>query len=254
MSQNLSKPQGLYDPQWEHDACGIGAVVNLSGRREHLIVEHGKQVLLNLQHRGAAGADESTGDGAGMLMQIPHEFLVGQAGALGVTLPEREQYGLAMVFLPQDKAVRRRCEEVLTEAIVEGALKVLGWRDVPTDNACLGEIARSAEPIVRQLFIDGGGLASEALERRLFVVRKRAEHRVRDRGIRYLRLAENIQMNRGWPDPVKRAVGSWLDSDRHREAILTPEYRETAVGVATAEDGTLYFTQLFILRRDGRTP
>ena len=181
MSHRSPRPSNLYHPQWEHDACGIGAVVNISGRRDHAIIEHGKQVLLNLQHRGAAGADESTGDGAGMLVQIPHKFFVEETDRLGMTIPESGRYGVAMVFLPQDDEVRRRCEETLCQSIVDGGLEILGWREVPTDNGCLGDIARSAEPVVRQLFVGGRKMADEALERRLFVVRKRAEHRIRDR-------------------------------------------------------------------------
>jgi len=173
--------QGLYDPRWEHDACGIGAIVNISGRREHAILDRGKQVLLNLQHRGAAGADELTGDGAGILFQVPHEFFAAEASRLGIALPKAARYGVAMLFLPQDPQLRQACEVILTEAILEGGLKPLGWRDVPTDSRSLGQIARSAEPVIRQLLIDGEGLEDEALERRLFVVRKRAEHRVRAR-------------------------------------------------------------------------
>ena len=174
-------PQGLYDPRNEHDACGIGAVVNISGRRDHAIIEYGKQVLLNLQHRGAAGADESTGDGAGILLQIPHEFFAIEARRLGFSLPAARHYGVAMVFLPQVDEVRRQCQAMLVEAAVEGGLGPLGWRDVPRDDTCLGEIARASEPVIRQLFLDGQGLSEEPLERRLFVVRKRVEHRVRDR-------------------------------------------------------------------------
>ena len=175
------RTEGLYDPQWEHDACGIGAIVNISGRRDHTVVEQGKEVLLNLMHRGAAGADGVTGDGAGMLMQVPHAFFVDEAGRLGVDLPGERQYGVAMLFLPRDGELRRRCLEILEEEVVDGGLKPLGVREVPTDNACLGPIARSAEPLVRQLFMSGEGLDDEALERRLFTIRKRAEHRVRNR-------------------------------------------------------------------------
>ena len=99
MTPAAPSKRGLYDPQWEHDACGIGAVVNISGRRDHAIVEYGKQVLLNLMHRGAAGADESTGDGAGILLQIPHGFFRAVTGALGFQLPDPKQYGVAMLFL-----------------------------------------------------------------------------------------------------------------------------------------------------------
>ncbi len=172
------KAQGLYDPQWEHDACGIGAIVNISGGRDHAVVEHGKQVLLNLMHRGAAGADESTGDGAGILLQVPHEFFVQEADRLGFGIPAAGGYGVAMLFLPRDPAPRRQCEEVLTAAVEKEELRVLGWRDVPADDRSLGEIARSSEPVVRQVFIAGNGLEDEELERRLFLARKRAERRV----------------------------------------------------------------------------
>jgi len=104
--------QGLYDPRFEHDACGIGAVVNISGRRDHDIVEYGKQVLLNLMHRGASGADESTGDGAGILIQIPHEFFNSPAAGLDFTLPEPRQYGGAMIFLLRADEPRRSCERI----------------------------------------------------------------------------------------------------------------------------------------------
>ncbi len=169
------KAKGLYDPRFEHDACGIGAVVNISGRRDHDIVQYGKQVLMNLMHRGAAGADESTGDGAGILIQIPHEFFASRIAGLEFLLPQPGQYGVAMVFLPRNEELHRRCEQILTEKIEDEALKVLGWRDVPTDNSSLGEIARNSEPAIRQLFIDGQGRRDEELERRLYVARKRAE-------------------------------------------------------------------------------
>jgi glutamate synthase domain-containing protein 2/glutamate synthase domain-containing protein 1/glutamate synthase domain-containing protein 3 len=174
----LPKAQGLYDPRFEHDACGIGAVVNVSGRRDHDIVQYGKQVLLNLMHRGAAGADESTGDGAGILMQIPHEFFISRAAGLDFTLPEPGQYGAAMIFLPRDEELRRHCEQILIEKIEDEGLRVLGRREVPTDNACLGDIARNSEPAIRQLFIDGDGRRDEELERRLYVARRRAERGV----------------------------------------------------------------------------
>src|SRR3972149_2791249 len=127
MRSTVSSAQGLYDPQWEHDACGIGAVVNISGRRDHAIVEHAKQVLLNLMHRGAAGADESTGDGAGILLQIPHGFLRAATAEWGCQLPDPKQYGVAMLFLPQAEELRRRCEQVFAEVVDEDGVKLLGW-------------------------------------------------------------------------------------------------------------------------------
>jgi len=179
MMRTAPPAQGLYDPQYEHDACGIGAVVDIAGAKSHKIVAYGKQILLNLQHRGAAGADESTGDGAGILMQIPHEFLAGEADRLKFELPPSGHYGVGILFLPRDAAIRGTCEEVLAEKIEAEGLIVLGWRDVPCDNRTLGEIARSAEPVVRQVFIGGNGLVDEQLERQLFRVRKRTERRCR---------------------------------------------------------------------------
>ena len=173
------KNQGLYDPQHEHDACGIGAVVNISGRRDHAIVEYGKQVLLNLMHRGAAGADESTGDGAGMLLQIPHEFFGDETDSLGFGLPAIGRYGVAMAFLPRNATLRSRCEGLFAEKLQQQGLSLLGWRTVPCENACLGQIARSGEPVIKQAFIHGEGLEGEELERRLYVSRKRIESRVR---------------------------------------------------------------------------
>ncbi len=172
------KAQGLYDPRFEHDACGIGAVVNISGRRDHAIVEHGKQILMKLQHRGAAGADESTGDGAGMLLQIPHEFFSAEAERLGFALPAAGKYGVAMLFLPQNDELRTRCEQIIAKQVDAAGLKVLGWRDVPTDNRCIGDLARSAEPVIRQVFINGFRGTEEQLESRLYVVRKRIERSV----------------------------------------------------------------------------
>ncbi|MBN2296687.1 MAG: glutamate synthase large subunit, partial [Pirellulales bacterium] len=173
--------QGLYDPANEHDACGVGAIVNISGRREHGIVEYGNQVLMNLMHRGAAGADESTGDGAGMLLQIPHEFFADEVDRLGFSTSglTPECYGVAMVFLPKQEKLGQCCLEILREGITAGGLKSIGWREVPHNSDCLGDIARDAEPNVGQLFIDGCGMCDEDLERRLYVIRKRIENRVR---------------------------------------------------------------------------
>jgi len=177
MQNAIPVAQGLYHPQFEHDACGIGAVVNIAGRRDHAIVERAKQVLLNLMHRGAAGADESTGDGAGILLQIPHAFFRAAAEASGFGLPEQGRYGIAMLFLPREEEARRRCEAILAQAAAEEGFKLLGLRDVPADNRTLGDLARASEPVIRQAFIDGAGREGEDLERRLYVVRKRVERR-----------------------------------------------------------------------------
>ena len=172
---------GLYEPRREHDACGIGAVVNISGERQHSIIEYGKQILINLHHRGAAGADETTGDGAGILFQIPHEFFHAESGELGFSLPETSQYGVGMVFNSKDAEIRKRCDEILEAAVGYYGMKVLGWRDVPTSSDSLGKIALVAEPAIRQIFVDGAGFQDEALERRLYLVRRRAERLVREK-------------------------------------------------------------------------
>ncbi len=175
------KNQGLYESRREHDACGIGAVVNISGRRDHSIIEYGREILLNLHHRGAAGADETTGDGAGILFQIPHEFLLAESEKLGFSLPKQPQYGVGMVFGAQDAELRQQCEKILESAIAHYGLKVLGWRNVPTAKDCLGKIALAAEPVIRQIFVDGAGFQAAQLERQLYLSRKRAERLVREK-------------------------------------------------------------------------
>jgi glutamate synthase domain-containing protein 2/glutamate synthase domain-containing protein 1/glutamate synthase domain-containing protein 3 len=181
MSSFLPEAQGLYDPRFEHDACGIGAVVNISGQASHAIIENARQVLINLLHRGAAGADEKTGDGAGILLQLPHEFMAAEAARLGLGTLSPDHYGVGMVFLPTDRKLAAACQRLLGEALEHYSLSPLGWRDVPTSNACLGELARAAEPVVKQVFVDGGALRGELLDRRLFLARKRAERLVREK-------------------------------------------------------------------------
>ncbi len=175
------KNQGLYEVRREHDACGIGAVVNINGERNHSIIEYSKQILINLHHRGAAGADETTGDGAGILLQIPHEFFAAETKKLGFSLPNSEQYGVGMVFGPRDAELCQRCQEVLEAAVGYYGMKVFGWRNVPTLNDCLGQIAMDSEPSIKQIFIDGAGFEADDLERRLYLARKRAERQVREK-------------------------------------------------------------------------
>jgi glutamate synthase domain-containing protein 2/glutamate synthase domain-containing protein 1/glutamate synthase domain-containing protein 3 len=178
MATNV-KHFGLYDSRYEHGSCGIGAVVNISGRQDHSIIEYGKEILLNLRHRGAAGADEVTGDGAGILFQIPHNFLQAECHRLRIFLPEPSQYGVGMVFGSQNKELRAKCDRILEDSLRQYGLRVLGWRDVPTSNECLGEIALQAEPTIKQVFVDGAGFENELLEKTLFLARKRAEKLVR---------------------------------------------------------------------------
>ncbi|HDZ20548.1 MAG TPA: glutamate synthase large subunit [Phycisphaerae bacterium] len=169
---------GLYEARREHDACGIGAVVRISGRADHEIVAHARGVLTNLVHRGAAGGDETTGDGAGMLVQIPHAMLLSEATRLKIELPPPGGYGVGMIFEPQDKKARQHCEKLLVKALGDHGLKVLAWRDVPTDADCLGETARLVEPFVRQVIVAGGTVSDVALERKLYLARRRAERMV----------------------------------------------------------------------------
>ena len=176
----MPKDQGLYEARREHDACGIGAVVNISGKRDHSIIGYGKQILLNLHHRGAAGSDDVTGDGAGILTQIPHPFFAAEAKRLGFALGEPGRYGVGMVMGPKNGELRDKCDRLLEQAIGDYGLKTLGWRDVPGDPSCLGQIALSSEPSIKQIFIDGAGSSEEALERRLFMARRRAERLVRE--------------------------------------------------------------------------
>ncbi|MFK8182432.1 MAG: glutamate synthase large subunit [Phormidesmis sp.] len=179
--------QGLYDPQHEHDACGVGFVVQMKGEVSHEIVQQGLTILLNLDHRGAVGAEPNTGDGAGILMQIPHRFMQKVTAAQGITLPEARQYGVAMIYASPDEAIRLEGRQKFEKVVAETGLKVLGWRDVPTDNTSLGETAQASEPFMQQAFIGKGQLpeASELdLERKLYVIRKLAHREIRGEGKR----------------------------------------------------------------------
>src|SRR5215475_13028399 len=145
--------QGLYDPQFEHEACGVGFLVNIKGRKSHDIIGQALRILLNLDHRGACGCEANTGDGAGILIQTPHDFLKLVSKEGRVTLPSFGEYGVGMVFLPPDAAQRAECEKIVGQIVAEEGQKLLGWRTVPTSNVTLGNTARAAEPLMRQLFI-----------------------------------------------------------------------------------------------------
>ena len=170
--------QGLYDPTFEHDACGIGFVVNIKGVRSHAIVRQALEVLNNLNHRGACGCEANTGDGAGLLIQIPHGFLAKAFRAEGVTLPEPGGYGVGMMFFPRDEKLRREAEAGFEKIVTEEGQAFLGWRTVPTDNGALGATARAGEPLHRMALIGraSGVTDAAAFERKLYVIRKRAEH------------------------------------------------------------------------------
>ncbi|MFO0779924.1 MAG: glutamate synthase large subunit [Nitrospira sp.] len=175
--------QGLYDPQYEKDSCGIGFVVNIKGKKSHDIVRKGLQVLENLTHRGAQGADSHTGDGAGILLQTPHTFLKRVAGDGGITLPDLGEYGVGQLFLPPNVDSRRLCEKVFAEILTEEGLRLLGWRDVPVKSDQIGAVARTTEPFMRQIFIARDALNEIQFERKLYVIRKRVEKAVAESAI-----------------------------------------------------------------------
>ncbi len=177
----LPPKQGLYDPQFEHDACGVGFIAHIKGRKSHQIVRDALQILLNLDHRGACGCEANTGDGAGILLQMPHKFFQKVAVEAKIKLPEFGQYGAGMIYLPRDPAERANCEKILENIIKEEGQTLLGWRTVPTDNSSLGDTAKAAEPVMRQIFIGRNQKLTDhmAFERKLYVIRKRAENAIR---------------------------------------------------------------------------
>jgi glutamate synthase domain-containing protein 2/glutamate synthase domain-containing protein 1/glutamate synthase domain-containing protein 3 len=191
----LPPAQGLYHPGQEHDACGIGFVASIRGEKSHKIILDGIQVLLNLAHRGACGCDAETGDGAGLLIQIPHTFYARECAKLGFSLSAPGSYGVGMTFLPVEKHARLQCEGILERIIREEGLSVLGWRDMPVFASAIGRVARASQPYIQQIFVgrspgldsagpDSAGLDSagpdeDAFERKLYVVRKRAENEIR---------------------------------------------------------------------------
>jgi glutamate synthase (NADPH/NADH) large chain len=173
--------QGLYDPAFEHDACGVGFVVDIKGRKSHQILQQGIQILKNLDHRGASGSETNTGDGAGILLQMPHTFLKEAARKARIQLPEPEHYGSGLIFMPRTPSQRRRLEQQFEQIVQSEGLVLLGWRSVPTDNSLLGETAKSSEPFMRQVFIGRGPEIENALqfERKLYLARKRAYSEIR---------------------------------------------------------------------------
>ncbi|MDY0309271.1 MAG: glutamate synthase subunit alpha, partial [Castellaniella sp.] len=177
----LPAPQGLYRPEQEHDACGVGFVAHIQGHKSHAIIQQALKILENLDHRGAVGADELMGDGAGILIQIPDQLYREEMAAQGVTLPQPDDYGVAMVFLPKETASRLACERELERAVRDEGQVVLGWRDVPIDSDMqMSPAVRACEPVIRQLFIGRGHdiMVPDALERKLYVIRKTASHAI----------------------------------------------------------------------------
>ncbi len=182
----LPPKQGLYDPQFEHESCGVGFVVNVKGKRSHQIVRQALTVLRNLRHRGACGCEANTGDGAGLLLQMPHAFLQEACAESHLALPSAGEYAAGNLFLPTDPAEARRCQKIFEQIVKDEGQHLLGWRTVPTHDAPLGETARCGEPLIRQVFIgrNAGLLEDMAFERKLYVIRKRAEKAIRYSGIK----------------------------------------------------------------------
>ena len=177
--QHPSK-QGLYDPSLEHDACGVGFIVHMHGEKSHGIVEQALTILNNLEHRGACGAETNTGDGAGILMQIPHKFFSKVAAQENITLPDAGQYGVGMIYSAKDPELREQGRRVFERIVAEEGQQVIGWRDVPTDNSTMGDTAKSSEPFMQQVFIQRSPDIDEAaFERKLFVIRKRTHQAIR---------------------------------------------------------------------------
>ena len=173
--------QGLYDPQFEHDSCGIGFVVNIKGKQSHQVVTDGLQILVNLDHRGAVGHEPNTGDGAGILIQKPHEFLAKVTAPLGFKLPAYGDYGVGMLFLPPNPLERNGVKTAFAKIVSAEGQTLLGWRDVPTNNSSLGKTAIAAEPHMAQVFIGRNPELKDeaAFERKLYVIRKLAEQKIR---------------------------------------------------------------------------
>uniref|UniRef100_UPI00321F78E0 glutamate synthase central domain-containing protein n=1 Tax=Zoogloea sp. TaxID=49181 RepID=UPI00321F78E0 len=178
---DLPLEQGLYDPANEHDACGVGFIAHIKGNRTHEIVNQGLEILKNLDHRGAVGADPLQGDGAGILIQIPDTLFREEMAKQGVTLPPAGDYGVGMVFLPKEHASRLACQDEIERAARAEGQVVLGWRDVPTDPAMpMSPTVKAKEPVIRQVFIGRGPdvMVTEALERKLYVIRRRAANAI----------------------------------------------------------------------------
>ncbi|HJV35306.1 MAG TPA: glutamate synthase large subunit, partial [Geomonas sp.] len=175
----------MYDPQFEHDACGVGFVTNIKGKKSHEIVQQAITVLANLDHRGAVGSEHNTGDGAGILLQLPDAFFRKVCPEAGIELPAFGDYGVAMLFTSADPTERSAAKHIFQRIIAEEKVEVIGWRDVPTDNSSLGDTAKAGEPLVKQIFFkrDASCADEEAFSRKLYVLKQRAVHEIRDTGV-----------------------------------------------------------------------
>ena len=185
MSSGLPPQQGLYDPENEHDACGVGFVVDLKGRKTHKLVRDGLTALINLDHRGACGCEDNTGDGAGCLIQIPHAFLKARCAAIGIDLPDPGDYGVGAFFTAKNAAAREYGKSLFEKIVVEEGQAFLGWRSLTTDNSSLGDTAKHVEPVMYHALIGRAGWATDEdrFERKLYVIRKRFESAIGKSGL-----------------------------------------------------------------------
>ncbi|MCR4773960.1 MAG: glutamate synthase large subunit [Prevotella sp.] len=209
--------KGLYNAAYEHDACGVGMVVNIHGDKSHELVDNALKVLENMRHRGAEGADSKTGDGAGIMLQIPHEFIL----LHGIPVPEKGRYGTGLVFMPKDEKRQQEILTIVIEEIERRGLSLMHIRQVPTDGECIGEAAKSTEPDIKQLFVTGfRGDDLEKLERDLYIIRKKIERRVDDsdfyicslssRHIVYKGMLTSMQLRQYYPDLQNKYFTSGL--------------------------------------------
>jgi glutamate synthase (NADPH/NADH) large chain len=173
-------PRGMYDPALDKDSCGVGFIADIKGRPSHQIVTDALTILVNLEHRGAVGADPRAGDGAGILTQIPHRFFAKKAAELGLTLPQPGGYAVGVLFMPRDEALREQIKGIFAEEIAKEGFELIGWRAVPSDNSCLGESVKPTAPFHEQIFIGKGGreLDADTFERRLYILRKSVSQRL----------------------------------------------------------------------------
>jgi glutamate synthase (NADPH/NADH) large chain len=167
--------QGLYHPEFEHENCGIGFVAHLKGNKSHSIISKGLEILCNMTHRGAEGSDSKTGDGAGVLIQLPYSFYL----ELGYSLPPEGQFGTGLVFFPQNLSDAAKCKDIMVKIISEEGVNLIGFREVPRDNTVIGHISRAAEPDIQQILL-GSDLSQEDMERKLYIIRKRIENAIRE--------------------------------------------------------------------------
>lgn len=180
MGRNWDQPEGLYHPDFEKDACGIGFVANLKGAKSHEVINNALTMLENMEHRGGCGCEDNTGDGAGILIQIPHTFYKEEASKLNITLPEPGKYGTGITFFPKDDQKKQACKNILNNVAAQLNLSILGWRSLPVDNSLVGPTALSAEPFVEQIFVQPNYQVEDAdmLERKLYVFRNLVTHTI----------------------------------------------------------------------------